>query len=311
LAVFNIEFQNGGDGGGTLSVAEQSQERPELYARNTLRGSDVIPTAILGLTYRPLPQLTISASYRPRFHIVAEGDITVEFPEGVAFLDLAMTDPDLSISLTMPDILRGGIQWAFNRNGREFADIELDLVWERWSMTENFLIEFDGQLYSQEAAYSAIVGERDVITVEVPKYFNDTLSIRVGGDVRINDALTVRTGSFYEGGLGNFFNEGATAPGYANLDFLSFRRIGLSLGASYEIGDWSIDLAAMHIFSPHFEEENGQLNIVYPLWICNDPQDQNTQDECDALEVSPLHSVNNGGYDASYDLISLGFTLDL
>ena len=298
-------FTNGADGGGVSDSEADSIEEPSLYTRNTLEVSGVTPTVIVGLRAQPIDPLTLSLSYRPRHSFSASGDLAIEFPPALEDL-VALTESGAHLEMTMPDVVRFGARWAFLSGGSEVADIELDIVYEAWSLTEQFDITFDGKI-----DLSIMNEQRRLPSVVMLKRFNDTLSFRLGGDVHVTDALTVRAGASYEGAANSeFFSQGSTAPGYANIDFMPFRRIGVGLGGSYAIGDWTFDLAWMHIFSPEFEETEGNVDVLFPLWVCQDPQLAAQQAACDERTSSPFHAVNNGSYEVSYDLLSVGVTLN-
>lgn len=307
LALLKVSFINAGDGGGIMDSHQDSIEDPALYTRTSLDALGLAPTGTIGVRVQPIEPLTLSLSYRPRIDFNADGDLNVEFPPSLTINDLSLTSTTAHLNLLFPDMIRFGSRWAFLDGDQEIADIELDFVYEFTSQTEQFTIDIDG-----DVSIGTLGQERELSQVVIAKQFNDVMSFRLGGDVHVTDDLTLRAGSFIEGAAdGDFFSEGATQAGYGNFDFPSFRRIGLSLGASYQISDWSIDLAYMHIFSNQHEETDGQVDIIYPLWVCEDPPSQTDQDSCDSRTTSPHHAVNNGTYDVSYNLVSVGFTLNL
>ncbi|MCA9561939.1 MAG: outer membrane protein transport protein [Myxococcales bacterium] len=304
VAWLSSSFQNGSDGGGFGDPQANADEAPSLYTPAIFDTSGVTGTGIVGIRYQPIPPLTFALSYRPRHKINASGTLDIEFPPALTGF-ISQSGDDATLEVTLPDVIRFGARWAFLRDGVERGDLELDIVWEGWSITEAFDVRFDvntlpaGQVRAVPDAY-------------IPKGYNDTLSLRLGGGFHVTDALELRAGSFYEGASnGNFFEEGAISSGYANLDFPSYQRLGFSLGGSYVIGAWSIDLAYMYVFSPTWEETNGQVDILFPLWVCQDPQNDFEREECGARQDSPLHAVNNGTYDVDYHLFSLGFTVNI
>ena len=305
LGWLNTLFTNGADGGGVSDSHSDSDEEPSVYTRNTLDVSGFAPTVIVGLRSQPIAPLTLALSYRPRHSFNAPGELNIEFPP--ALIDfVSLTEKGAQLAMTMPDVVRFGARWAFISGGREVADIELDVVYEAWSLLEEFHITFDGSI-----DVNIMNEKREVPDVHMLKHFNDTLSLRLGGDVNITDTLTVRAGAFYEGAANSeFFSEGTTAPGYANIDFSPFQRIGVGLGGSYTIGDWTLEVAWMHIFSPEWEETDGQVDVLFPLWVCQDPQLSEQVTACSERTSSPFHAANNGRYEISYDLVSVGFTLN-
>jgi long-subunit fatty acid transport protein len=316
LASLNTTFKNAADGGGFSDAFEDANESPSLYTKTTLIVSGLAPSGVLGLRYQATPELTFALSYRPRIEFEADGFVEMGLPVGVEPLVEIVDDgsraPDdcvacasATLLTTIPDVVRFGARYAFVDGETEVADIELDLVYEAWSEMEAFQVDVDGHVL-------AIGQTRAIPQIIIPKGFDDTLSIRLGGDVRVNDDLTVRAGAYLEGAAnGEFFSQGSTRPGFANIDFTPFSRVALSVGGSYRIGDFSLDLALMHVFPSEVVESDGQVPILYPLWICNDPQTDSQAADCDGREAPPHHSVNNGVYNAGYDLISVGFTVNI
>lgn len=304
LAYMSTFFISGADGGGSFYAADNADETPSIYSRTTLDMSTLAPTGIIGVRAQPIEELTLSLSYRPRIEFEADGTVAVEFPTSLAD-QLSLTDEAATLFMTLPDVIRFGVLWTFFSGDSEIADIELDLVFETWSLTEAFTVDVQGQL---DVAMANQL--RNLPQIVIPKNYDDTLSIRLGGDVHVTEDLILRAGVYYEGGVSDFFNQGTAPLGFTNIDFTPFQRTAISIGAGYTIEAWSIDLALMHVFSPEVVETNGQVPILFPLWICNDPQTTDDMEACDARESSPLHATNNGTFNVSYDLISIGFTLN-
>ena len=304
LAMLNAEFVNAGDGGGITDPYQNSVEDPALYTRTTLNALGFAPAGTVSVRYQPIDELTLALSYRPRVVFNADGDLDIEFPPNLEVNDLSLLESGAHLNLTLPDVVRFGARWAFLGGEKEVADIELDFVYEAWSQLDAMTVDFDGSV-----RIGTLAQDRHIPQIVIPKHFNDTMSFRLGGDVHVTDALTVRAGTFIEGAAnGDFFTQGSTKPGYANIDFVPFRRVGISLGATYEIADWSIDLALMHVFSKDHVEDQGDVDIIYPLWVCEDPQVQRDIDSCTERQTSPLHAINDGTYSVSFNLLSLGFT---
>lgn len=303
LGYLGTTFVNAADGDGITDPNAVSIEAPEAYARTTLDVSGITFTGILGVRYQPFDALTLALSYRPRHEFSADGEINVEIPPALQAL-ATVGDNAATLNLTLPDLIRFGARWAFINNGRAVADIELDFTYETWSLLEGFDIQLDANIDID------LLGEtRQIPNVFIPKFYNDTMSLRLGSDIYLHDAFTLRAGVFMEGAAGDFFSEGSTSPGYANIDFAPFHRVGLSLGGTVEVGRWDIDFAYQHVLSAEYVESNGQVDILYPLWVCEDPQNQRDIDDCAELtREQAVHAVNNGSYDASYNLFSVGFT---
>ena len=265
LAVLKVEFINASDGGGVFNPLEDSIEAPSLYARTVLDVMDVRPTAIFAVQVQPIEPLTLALTYRPRIKFQADGTVDVVFPVSIAD-QVELTDNTAHLELWLPDVARFGVRWAFLSGGFERGDIELDIVYEGWSRMQSFDVTMDGDLI--------VLGQqRSLPPIQILKGFDNTLSLRLGGSFRPIEPFVIRAGGYYEGAANShFFEQGTTRPGYTNIDFTPFQRFALSVGAGYTIGDWSFDVAYMHVFMPTVQETNGQVDITYPLWVCYDPQ---------------------------------------
>ena len=88
----------------------------------------------------------------------------------------------------MPPIIALGARYIHDKNGREVFDIELDAVYEAWSIIEEYDVQLDGAINGQE-----------LDRLVVRKDWQDTVSLRLGSDFTIvEDLLTWRVGTLWE-----------------------------------------------------------------------------------------------------------------
>ncbi len=197
-----------------------------------------------------------------------------------------------------PLVMRFGVRYAHPRAGapenavynfeRELFDIELDLVYEMNSHMDGYRVSIrDINLY-EEPGFQIIIPE---VKVFLAHNWRDTVSLRLGGTVNLlRGHLSISAGFSWES---NTQPEETT-----RLDYLPWMRFGLGIGVVGRISIVEIALSYQHIFMPDRTVENGE--VVAPVATAN--EEQTLSDTV----------VNNGDYEASYDIIgfSLGFRFD-
>ncbi len=234
-------------------------------------------TAQLGMWYRPHQRLELGVSSRfvpVMFH--PKGGVSVDKET------LVTEDIKVGMDLTLPIIVRGGLRYIHDTGTRQWFDIELDAVYESWSMLKSFELDVQGQLNGQELQQLTIA-----------KNWRDTVSVRLGGDVHpLPPYLTLRTGAFFE--------TAATPDNYSNLDFPSFRRVGVGGGFSAGAKGAYLTVGYMHVFQEKrtVSEEFGKVFGQRPLRPC--------PDGCDGLSGVP---ANAGTFKTGFDLLTIGIDL--
>jgi long-subunit fatty acid transport protein len=228
-------------------------------------------TALVGAFWRPIRNLEFGVGGRVLpIRLEAEGGVILDKPE------LSPEGLEVKLPLTMPLQARGGVRWVEER-----FDLELDVFWENWSVIERYEVSMSGKINGQEV--------EDLV---IEKQWNDTVSVRLGGDYRVvPEVLDVRAGGFWE--------NGAAPEAYSHIDFPSFDRVGLGAGLTYHLKDSGVAISAayMHVFQEErsVSEAYGKTFQQRPLTPC--PQ------ECDGLSGVV---ANAGKFTTSFDIVSLG-----
>jgi long-subunit fatty acid transport protein len=264
--------------------------------------------ATLGTWVRPIDRLRIGASFRVGFdeggsnNIDASGTMKLQFQgdfiqslyisgketgEGIVpYSDSGkpVTNIPVTFNMTLPMVARLGIQYIHPFTDEEqLFDIELDVIWEGWSALQKYGVDLSG--YMQVTGAGVVKAEKmQFQPVDVPKNFQDTWSVRLGGDVRITKWLQARLGGYYE--------TGAVPVAYTNIDFASFDRLGIGTGLTFHYRWFDLSFGYSHIFQKDrvVSIEDSKVYVQFPL-----------------LDQAPLdqHKVNAGKYETSYDIYSL------
>lgn len=282
-------------------------EQPGSMVETEVKTAGIGVTANLGVVYDPFPQLSIGLSYRPAHKVKMKGTFAIHEDTSLEGLNLRLLNDRATMDIVMPHVLRAGINYRHIENGFEVFDIELAATYEMWSIIKDMVAHTPGPVTSTAFA------SRDIADVAIPFNFNNTVSLRLGGDYNglrdraTGQGLTLR---------GGFFWESNGAPNqYSNILFMPFQRIGLSGGLSYHFEKVSIDFGMMWLRNFTREVTNGEYNIINPLWVCLNGEGVNGGDKDEVMaecakngDNSPYHAVNNGTYKTDFLNISAGIT---
>lgn len=247
--------------------------------------------ATVGAWVRPAPFLEIGFSGQlVPTDIVANSSLSVT-PLGSAIGKVSLVRgadqaDDVSVTLPLPMLFRGGIRYRDMAGAREIFDLELDVEYETWSRVNQFRVETRGlRAVSQSETI-------DLGTIAIDKHWRDTIAVRLGGDYAVLPGrLTLRGGGYYESAVAD--------PAYANVDFPSGAQVGAAVGASIFLGSLELALAYHARVQPSFftPEAGARVYQQVPGSPCTAPY-TNT-DNCNANYLGqPAPAVNAGTYGA-------------
>jgi len=235
-------------------------------------------TALLGVWYRPHQRVEIGASSRvvPVF-LRPKGKVAVDKDTVNA------RDVTAEMKLVLPANLRVGARYIHEvgegEKRRRWFDLELDVVYENWSVIDSFDLKFTGTINGMP-----------VQNLTIEKGWKDTVSVRLGSDIyALPPWFTVRAGGFWE--------SPTQANSHSHLDFPAFMRGGV--GAGFTAGGRGVYFTAgyMHVFQQKRDvsEAEGKVLQQRPLRPC--------PDGCGGLSGVP---ANAGTFKSRYDLLNLG-----
>ena len=255
-------------------------------------------TAIIGGWWRIIPELEVALSGRvvPVF-VDMEGELELQ-PIGTFFTEgggqLRQFGNTASISAVMPPTMHAGFRYRHMEGERERFDIELDVVYEAWSLLEAYDVELNAEVEVIDSAGTQLVPREKVPPLKVKKEWKDTLSVRLGGSVNfLQDRFALSAGAFWE--------SAASPDDYAYVDFASFQRVGVGAGLTFRFTRVDLNLAYMHIFQPDVtvDEVFGQGGQQRPLANCPEG----------CPDGASYIAANAGTFKSSFDQI--GISLDV
>jgi long-chain fatty acid transport protein len=266
--------------------------------------------AIVGGWFRPRPwlELGLAGQVLPA-NIVTKSELTLSAadPNDPMMLNPVTTkdrqghtQKDVTITLPLPLMVRGGARYRHLRGERELYDVELDVEYETWSRVHTFTLDATGltahgggSLYSQPIPLG---------TIDIAKQWNDVFSVKLGGDFNlVPDRFTLRAGGYYE--------TAAAPAAYANVDFPGARVFGAALGGSLLLNRLEVALTYQLRYQPSFtvSEADGHVYQQAPGSPCamggppyTDPYNCNPN-----YPGQPAPTVNAGTYASTSHLVSL------
>ncbi|MEM6961638.1 MAG: outer membrane protein transport protein [Myxococcota bacterium] len=173
----------------------------------------------------------------------------------------------------------------------ERFDVELNVVYERNSLVDDFIID---------VADDATIPLLDLATslpdvAAVPHRWRDQVSLRLGGDYNVVPGFAaVRAGFSFE--------TNGVSDGYNTLDFMPHQRYGLHTGGTLRFGklDLSIAYAFLRNKTMRVSQEDARIEQVVA-----EGNDSTTREEAVAFAESGAGTVvNSGTYSSHFHVLS-------
>ncbi|MCP4606399.1 MAG: hypothetical protein GY847_38810 [Proteobacteria bacterium] len=273
--------------------------RSVLDMRATIEGADHFGmTSIVGAWYKPADcfELALSGRIIP---VVIKTDsklrvqpISSEIEDEVVLKRNAEIANDVSLKLPMPITVRFGVRYIQKKNEKELFDLELDVVYETWSLVNKFVMDGDGLV-------AEILGQRlELDQLLLQKKWRDTVSVRLGGDINlVPERLILRAGAYYE--------SPAVRRPYLYVDFFSWHQIGGNIGLSLLFYKFEVALAYTYLHQLPVSVSEGDASVYQqtPGSPCKAPY--NDPYTCsDHYLGQPSAAANAGTYRANYQFLS-------
>ncbi|MBM4387111.1 MAG: outer membrane protein transport protein, partial [Deltaproteobacteria bacterium] len=245
-------------------------------------------TGIIGMLYQPSERLEIGLAVRPiPVKLKKTGNFEFEYL-GAMIKNLyekgniTMTDTGTTFEAALPVMARVGARYIYKRGEDEIFDVEIDFIYEWWSILEKYHLEFDGGVKLYDG------NPNPLPSVDIPKKWKDTVSVRLGGDCTvIRNYLKLRAGGFYE--------SAASPNSTTNIDFLSLDRFGIAFGLTFTYHAFDLSLAYMHIFQLDRTVKPGESEIFSQR----------------PINPSPIGTeVGAGKFSSGFDIFSAGLSVN-
>ncbi len=246
-----------------------------------------MPTGIIGILSNPTDWLEIGVSVKLPTFIKAEGkgELT-DPPEDTPDAVLREGRDEVGIDLTLPLVVRAGVRYI-----HRVFDIEVDFVFENWSMLQEVKVSSDLLIESESADIHTPFPDSTV-----PLNYRDTYSVRLGGDVNVwPEHIVIRAGAYWQ----------SSAYPENNDTFSVFapfgQQVGLGGGLTWRTCKWlDVNLAYLHVFQEDATVENG---VVQQMALPVEIVDPDNPESVELVENGNI--VNSGKYEVDMNIIGL------
>ena len=251
-------------------------EDPEFDSLSQLVLTDLFnPSGKVGLVITPIPDVRIGISYQLPVWIGGDARVDVQLPVSPLYSKSRVEGSLAEVGLTLPMVLRLGTEVRLIPNLR----LEVGFDWEQWSVMEALRIKPDGiYIYNIPG-----IDKYEVPEMTVRLSLRDTFAVRLGGEYFFEAIpLALRLGYIYE--------SGAVEDRYASVMAWDDDKHMATLGLSYTVGGFRLDLVYAHAFI-------SDRTVDYR--------------ESEAMQVNPINpsgavAVGGGRYRGMIDLFGLG-----
>jgi len=216
-----------------LDITIGGQDNPGGDVASDLTATDVFtPNVNGGLLFEPVKQVSVGISVQPPTQFNAHGPLTIDFAGSATeqlMNEARYTDDEISLAIKLPWVVRGGVAV------RPIEDLEIEAaaVWQDWSTMEDIAItDISIPLDSD----SDLVPETIDNDIGLPAGLQDTISLRLGGEMRVIDELAVRAGGFWE-------STGLT-PQEVSVQLYDTSKVQLATGGSLFLSDQKVRIDA-------------------------------------------------------------------
>jgi len=257
-------------------------EDPDWDIEAELNVSPIIaPTGQIGAQWIPDDSFRVGMSFHLPIWIRAGGTVRNRLPAAPVFERARQEGEDLDVALDLPWVLRLGVE----TRAIERLRVELGFAWEHWSMHDTITADPDG------IALRDVGGFPDpfyIPTIEVPRNFQDAISVRAGGEYSLELA-----GHRWDARAGLSFETSAVPPEYLSIITIDAPKLTAALGVGLHLGKFRLDATYAHVFAFDVEvaPEEARAPQLSPV-AANPPENPNY--------------INAGTYSARADVIGLG-----
>jgi len=199
--------------------------------------------------------------------------LTVRMPSSPEFDNARLSNDRISAQMSIPAVLRVGFRFVTDP-----VDIELAAVWEGWSAFDEI------RATPNDIAVDGLpgIGSLPVGALSIPQHFQDTYSLRLGGDYRAFSDLSLRAG------LG--FETGGIPDEYYSSFLTESDKYTLAAGLSWAFSDFELDFGLAYYIYGDREIRDSKVRQLNPT---------DTDQKLATI-------VGNGDYSASYLVVGLG-----
>ncbi|MCK6548036.1 outer membrane protein transport protein [Myxococcota bacterium] len=193
--------------------------------------------------------VTIGAAVQLPYTVSGDAKFRIRLPSSVFFDSMRVEGDTVFVEVPFPVMIRGGVLWRVT----PALSLEAAVNWENWSIQDALEIDAGGRIKLFDVPG---IGDYDLPALVIDRRMKDTLSVHLGADWALSDALHLRGGLFFE--PSSFPDETFSV---AQLDD---DKLGLALGAAFDLGPIRLDVAVSHVIQGTREITTSELRQLNP-----------------------------------------------
>lgn len=257
-------------------------EDPTLDALIELDAADWAKVgAVFGVWGKPLPWLELGAAFETPLSLDAKGTLRVRLPSNYYFGDVTVTGDKIRLQTDFPLSLRVGARYV---DPKDRFDVELMASWEHWSTHKSIVVTPREEIRFENVPG---LGTYRVKTFTVAEDFHDTVSVHLGGSVKVIPKwLELRAGYFFE--------LGAIPNRTYNVQVIDNDKHGAAFGVSVRYWKMRFDVAYAYIYLADRTVTNSEKRQINPLY---------EEDTGPYVQGRPT-IVGNGSHRAHYHVLA-------
>jgi long-chain fatty acid transport protein len=251
-------------------------------------GPFVAPTGRLGVRFAPFPFLAFGLSGSLPIWINSAATLAVRLPSEPFYDGATVSGNRASLSLTLPPIVRAGVEVRPTRDTR----IEASFAWEAWTMHDQILLTptVDAQQPNGIQLQNVRgVGTYTVGPTAIDRRFQHSFTISLGAE----HDLTLPHQWHVIPRLGLTYDSSATSPAYTNVLTPDGDKFIGAIGLAVGRGIWRVEATYSHIYVPPVVADPRTARL-YPTA----PLRMNSQ--------APSYAINGGRYEMAVNTFGLG-----
>lgn len=283
----------------------EGQEDPDNDIQLEVRAWDPVKMSFnAGFIITPVEWLEIGGSVQPPISYRAPGTLKTTFDEDAEITIGSMSlpldsqvegnefvDDDVTLLVTVPLILRAGVQV----HPHEKVRVELDGTYTMWSMLSELRItDLDMHVEGKEDGLipDGMDVKEDIVFVTG---YQDSWSVRLGGDVQLNDWALVRAGGHFE--------SSAIPDEYVQVNLVDGPKWGVGGGATFTIAKRvALDVSVAEQFMTNRTITNSKVTQQALFTSLTEP---------DKAVVVPGKVIGNGDLSSNTTFVGVGATVYL
>jgi long-chain fatty acid transport protein len=212
-------------------------EDPQYDAFSQLDvGPIVAPSANFGMIAQPAKQLRLGLSGQLPFWVNSPAKVNVKLPGAAPFDRAHQEGNNATVRFRLPPIVRAGIEYRADLSAEQVLRIELAYVREFWSLHDSIDIRSDDIKLYDITGFPSPFG---VAPISLPRNFQDSNSLRLGGEYSTKNALK---GYWIDLRAGVSYESSAVPTAWVSPLTYDANKLIASVGGSVHIGEhWRMD----------------------------------------------------------------------